>query len=184
MEKYRTWRGAGKFVGIKTWTHYQQHDNLNISWYIMYFYHITLQHCICGRLFRGPQKSMHTWFPSNAWKLIEVCSHARQFDISIYSRGGWSQPVQAVHTIAGCVWLIRLTEFNHRVSWISRTKHGKKRFTSLLCVYWKMYITSHLKWINKKSCARSEILFFPPNTHDEIHIINCIGTFIIWIFKL
>lgn len=28
-----------------------------------------------------------------------------------------------------------------------------------------MYITSHLKWINKKSCARSEILFFFHQTH-------------------
>lgn len=54
----------------------------------------------------------------------------------------------------------------------------KKRFTSLLCVYWKMYITSHLKWINKKSCARSEILFFPLNTHDEIQNFNCIGKFL------
>lgn len=57
---------------------------------IILFYN--LQYYIRGRLFRGSWKSMYTRFPSNAWKLIEVCSHARQFDISILNlRGGWSR---------------------------------------------------------------------------------------------
>jgi len=155
-----------------------------LVYYIFLSYYITILYSrttLPGSI----EEYTYTRFPSNAWKLIEVCSHARQFDISICFKRRVEQ-VQAVHTITGCVWLICLTEFNHRVPWISRTKHGKKRFTSLLCsVYWKMYITSHLKWINKKSCARSEILFFSTkHTWRNTYNFNYIGTFIIWIFKL
>lgn len=44
-----------------------------------------------------------------------------------YTRvGGWS--TGGAHDRRGCVWLIRLTEFNHRVPvHVSRTKRGEKK---------------------------------------------------------
>lgn len=94
-----------------------------------------------------------------------------------------------------CVWLIRLTEFNHRVPVrVSRTARGerKKKKVHIITYVLQYYlskdvycITSRLKWINKKSCARSEMPFIPlphPPRHraTKTHSTKFISGLIVW----
>lgn len=150
----------------------------------MYFYHIALQFTILYPRTTLPG-SMEEYVHSISEQCMKTnrglfsCPSIWHFNIKLERR---VEPVQAVHTIAGCVWLIRLTEFNHRVPWISRTKQGKKG-SHHYCACIERCILRHTWNGSIKSRVQGLKYFFFHQTHMTKYTILIVQVPLLFGFK-